>query len=99
TPVSYKGEADSTIWGARFVAGYNYQLNQWILQPQIAFDYASVDFDDLSEKQTGVLAQKRKMKEFEVMELGAGLKLLGDFEVGRGALQPEFVLMGDHDFK
>ncbi|WP_062270506.1 autotransporter outer membrane beta-barrel domain-containing protein [Endozoicomonas arenosclerae] len=96
---SYKGEADSTIWGARFVAGYNYQMNQWILQPQIAFDYASVDFDDVTEKLTGDLAQKRKMKEFEVMELGAGMKLLGDFEMGRGTLQPEFVLMGYHDFK
>ncbi|WP_051785951.1 autotransporter outer membrane beta-barrel domain-containing protein [Endozoicomonas numazuensis] len=100
--ISYKGEADSTIWGASFVAGYNYQMNQWILQPQVAFNYASVDFDDLAEKKVSGgegLAQKRKMKEFEVMELGAGLKLLGDFEVGRGALQPEFVLMGYHDFK
>ncbi|MGI9280730.1 MAG: autotransporter outer membrane beta-barrel domain-containing protein [Endozoicomonas sp.] len=100
--ISYKGESDSTIWGASFVAGYNYQLNQWILQPQIAFNYASVDFDDLVEKKVsggGNFAEKRKMKEFEVMELGAGLKLLGDFEVGRGTLQPEFVLMGYHDFK
>lgn len=97
--VSYKGKADSTIWGARFVAGYNYQINRWTLKPQIAFDYTSVNFDDLTEKLTGDWAQKRKMKKFEVTELGAGLKLMGDFELGRGVLQPEFVLMGYHDFK
>ncbi|WP_422133657.1 autotransporter outer membrane beta-barrel domain-containing protein [Endozoicomonas sp. ALD040] len=96
---AYRGEADSTVWGARLVAGYNYQINQWVLQPQVTFGYNSVKFDDLTEKQTGDWAQKCKMKEFEVMELGAGLKLMGDFELGRGILQPEFVLMGYHDFK
>lgn len=98
---TYKGDADSTIMGARFVAGYNYQVNQWLIQPQAEFNYTKVDFDDMKEKgEAGAnFAQNVSIQEFEVMELGAGLKIMGEFEAGNGMLQPEFTLMGYHDFK
>ena len=96
---SYKAEADSKLWSARFVAGYNYPMNEWILQPQAEFNYINVTFDDFREKGSGNFAQKVKHSDFEVMELGAGAKLMADFELGNGMLKPEFTLMGYHDFK
>ena len=95
---SYKGDGDNTIWGARFVAGYNYLMNEWILQPQAEFNYANAKFDDLKEK-GGNFAQKVSFSDFEVMELGLGAKLMAEFEMGNGVLKPEFTLMGYHDFK
>ncbi|MGI9277799.1 MAG: autotransporter domain-containing protein [Endozoicomonas sp.] len=95
---SYKGDGDNTIWGARFVAGYNYPMNEWILQPQVEFNYANVKIDDFKEK-GGNFAQKVAFSNFEVMELGAGAKLMAEFDMGNGALKPEFTLMGYHDFK
>ena len=94
----YKAEADATVWGASFAAGYNYQMNQWTLQPRVEFNYMNVNMDDLDEK-GGALTQKVAFSDYEVMELGAGLRVLGEFELEQGVLRPEFKLMGYHDFK
>ncbi|MET4694153.1 autotransporter domain-containing protein [Endozoicomonas lisbonensis] len=97
---TYKSDTKSDTLGARLVGGYNYQLNQWLIQPQIEFNYVKVKFDDFKEKQQhGVFAQSVKLDDFEVMELGAGLKLMADYDVANGMLKPEFTLMGYHDFK
>ena len=97
---TYKSDTKSDTLGARLVGGYNYQFNQWLIQPQIEFNYVKVKFDDFREKQQqGVFAQSVKLDDFEVMELGAGLKLMADYDVSNGMLKPEFTLMGYHDFK
>ncbi|MCW7553343.1 autotransporter outer membrane beta-barrel domain-containing protein [Endozoicomonas gorgoniicola] len=97
---TYKSDTKSDTLGARLVGGYNYQFNQWLIQPQIEFNYVKVKFDDFKEKQDqGPLPQSVKLDDFEVMELGAGLKLMADYDVANGMLKPEFTLMGYHDFK
>ncbi|AMO56106.1 hypothetical protein GZ77_04645 [Endozoicomonas montiporae] len=97
---TYKSDTKSDTLGARLVGGYNYQYNQWLIQPQVEFNYVKVKFDDFKEKQSqGAFAQSVKLDDFEVMELGAGLKLMADFDVSNGVLKPEFTLMGYHDFK
>ena len=97
---TYKTDTKSDTLGARLVGGYNYQYNQWLIQPQVEFNYAKVKFDDFKEKlDQGPFAQSVKLDDFEVMELGAGLKLMADYDVANGMLKPEFTLMGYHDFK
>ena len=97
---SHKSDSKSDTMGARLVGGYNYQYNQWLIQPQVEFNYVKVKFDDFKEKlDHGPFAQAVKRDDFEVMELGAGLKLMADYGVSNGVLKPEFTLMGYHDFK
>ncbi|WP_354010261.1 autotransporter outer membrane beta-barrel domain-containing protein [Endozoicomonas lisbonensis] len=97
---NYKSDTRSETLAIRLVGGYNYQVNQWLIQPQVEFNYAKVKFDDFREKpRDGEFAQSVKMNDFEVMELGAGFKLIAEYDVSNGMLRPEFTLMGYHDFK
>ncbi|UYM15607.1 autotransporter domain-containing protein [Endozoicomonas euniceicola] len=97
---TYKTDTKSDTLGARLVGGYNYQYNQWLIQPQVEFNYAKVKFDDFKEKlDQGPLPQSVKLDDFEVMELGAGLKLMAEHDVSNGMLKPEFTLMAYRDFK
>ena len=97
---TYKADTKSDTLGARLVGGYNFQYKQWLIQPQVEFNYAKVKFDDFKEKQDqGPLPQSVKLDDFEVMELGAGLKLMAEYDVSNGMLKPELTLMAYHDFK
>ena len=95
----YKGDGvKSSVWGARIVGGYAHQINQWTLQPQAELGYSSFKLDEFTEKgEPG--NQQVKMKDFDVMELGGGLKVFGEFDAGRGVIKPEASLMAYHDFK
>ena len=92
---TYKADSVSnSTWGARAVAGYVHQVNQWVVQPQGEFNYVSLKMDDFTEKGTGDTGQSVKVDDYSVMELGAGLKVFGEFDAGRGVIKPEATLDG-----
>ena len=96
-----KNKADSvkgSMWGARAVAGYMHPVQQWTLQPRAEFNYSNFKLDEFTE-QGGPDAQQVKVNDYDVMELGAGLKVFGEFDAGRGTIKPEASIMAYHDFK
>ncbi|HBO9319145.1 TPA: autotransporter outer membrane beta-barrel domain-containing protein, partial [Pseudomonas aeruginosa] len=78
--------------------GYTYHLNeQFLVEPRLAARYARVDIDGYHEKGSSA-ALKVDSQRYEVAELGAGVRVAGDFQVGNGNLQPQAKLMAYHDF-
>ncbi|HBO3518245.1 TPA: autotransporter outer membrane beta-barrel domain-containing protein [Pseudomonas aeruginosa] len=93
-----KGDYDSQVLGANVVGGYTYHLNeQFLVEPRLAARYARVDIDGYHEKGSSA-ALKVDSQRYEVAELGAGVRVAGDFPVGNGSLQPQAKLMAYHDF-
>lgn len=93
-----KGDYDSQVLGANVVGGYTYHLNeQFLVEPRLAARYARVDIDGYHEKGSSA-ALKVDSQRYEVAELGAGVRVAGDFQVGNGNLQPQAKLMAYHDF-
>jgi len=93
-----KGDYDSQVLGANVVGGYTYHLNeQFLVEPRLAARYARVDIDGYHEKGSSA-ALKVDSQRYEVAELGAGVRVAGDFQVGSGNLQPQATLMAYHDF-
>ncbi|HFK1874674.1 TPA: autotransporter domain-containing protein [Pseudomonas aeruginosa] len=93
-----KGDYDSQVLGANVVGGYTYHLNeQFLVEPRLAARYARVDIDGYHEKGSAA-ALKVDSQRYEVAELGAGVRVAGDFLVGNGHLQPQAKLMAYHDF-
>ncbi len=93
-----KGDYDSQVLGANVVGGYTYHLNeQFLIEPRLAARYARVDIDGYHEKGSAA-ALKVDSQRYEVAELGAGVRVAGDFLVGNGNLQPQAKLMAYHDF-
>lgn len=95
---SYKGEADHSFWSGRLVTGYNLQADQWVVQPQAELSYTRVKLDELKESE-GYFTQKVEFSDYDIFELGAGVKAFGELDTGSGMLKPEVSLMGYHDFK
>ncbi|WP_062267900.1 autotransporter outer membrane beta-barrel domain-containing protein [Endozoicomonas arenosclerae] len=102
-----KAKYNVNTWDIGLLGGYKLPLGQsgkWSWIPQIAFNYAHIKPDDYKEKSgTGqsniLLFDKIKSDNFEILELGAGLKLLGDLETEKMTFKPEASLMAYHDFK
>jgi outer membrane autotransporter protein len=98
TSTTAKGDYDSQVLGANVVGGYTYHLNeQFLIEPRLAARYARVDIDGYHEKGSSA-ALKVDSQRYEVAELGAGVRVAGDFQVGNGNLQPQAKLMAYHDF-
>ncbi len=96
---SYKADGDSSVWGIRVLTGYNFQKETWSIQPLVELNYANAKLDSFKEKGTGDWAEKVEMSDYEVMELGAGIRLTADCDTDNGKLIPEFFAMAYHDFK
>ncbi|PTU74485.1 autotransporter family protein [Pseudomonas mangrovi] len=93
-----KGDFDSELFGINLLAGYGLQLNsEWLFEPRIAARYSRLDIDSYSEKGSAAALQVGAQR-YEVAELGAGVRLAGNFALGQGNLQPELRVMGYHDF-
>ena len=96
---SYKGKGDHSLWSGRLVSGYNIQAEQWVIQPQAELSYTRIKLDEMTESGAGLFAEKVNFSDYDIFELGAGIKAFGELETGSGMLKPEVSLMGYHDFK
>ena len=103
-----KAAYDASSWNVSLTAGYNLPLGDsrdWSWQPLLVFNYSSIETDDYEEESvTGDSADtlrfdKVQNNTYDVMEAGAGIKIIGDIDTGNMMLKPEFSLMGYHDFK
>lgn len=93
-----KGDFDSELFGINLLAGYGLQLNsEWLFEPRVAARYSRLDIDSYREKGSAAALQVGAQR-YEVAELGAGVRLAGNFAVGQGNLEPEVRVMGYHDF-
>ncbi len=94
-----EADYDSTLWGLRLVAGRTYDYGNWQLSPQAEFNYGRVDADEYTEKGNSGWEVKIKASDYEVMELGGGLRLNHDYLLADGSIRPELSLMGYYDIK
>ncbi|WP_034831848.1 autotransporter family protein, partial [Endozoicomonas numazuensis] len=102
-----KAKYDVNSWDVGLLGGYKLPLGQsgqWSWIPQIAFNYANIKPDDYKEQsgtgQSGILLfDKISSDSYEILELGVGLKLLGDIKTENMYFKPEASLMAYHDFK
>ncbi|WP_252179238.1 autotransporter outer membrane beta-barrel domain-containing protein [Endozoicomonas sp. 4G] len=102
-----KSNYDINAWDIGLLGGYKIPLGQsaeWSWIPQLAFNYASIKPDDYRE--VGVTGRSNYLRfdrvkndTYEILELGAGLKLLGDIATASMTVKPEVSLMAYHDFK
>ncbi|PJE80499.1 hypothetical protein CI610_00525 [invertebrate metagenome] len=93
----YKGDAKSSLWSASFQGGYNWTVDDWLIQPKLAANLARLSFDDVKEK-GGENSYKLKVKDYTITEGGLGVRAVGSFDIEDGALQTEVNLMYFHDF-
>ncbi|MNM47344.1 Outer membrane protein B precursor [compost metagenome] len=93
-----KGDYDSNLFGVNLVGGYTYHVSPSVLvEPRVAARYSRVDIDGYREKGSSA-ALKVEDQRFEVAELGAGLRVAGNFPLGNGTLEPQAQVMAYHDF-
>ncbi|MDD2050683.1 autotransporter outer membrane beta-barrel domain-containing protein [Pseudomonas putida] len=93
-----KGDYDSNLFGVNLVGGYTYHVSpSMLLEPRVAARYSRVDIDGYREKGSSA-ALKVEDQRFEVAELGAGLRVAGNFPLGSGTLEPQAQVMAYHDF-
>ncbi len=93
-----KGDYDSQLLGLDVLGGYGIQLDNGLqVEPRAAARYARVDIDSFREKGS-IAALDVDDQRYEVVELGAGVRLSGNLPLGQGTLQPEAKVMVYHDF-
>ena len=92
-----KGDFDSQSLALNLEAGYGLHSGNLILEPRVAARYSQLDIDGYREKGSSA-ALRVSGQRYEVIELGAGARLAGNFELGQGRLEPELKLMAYHDF-
>ena len=93
-----EGDYDSDLWGLSLLGGYGFDLGQGLLlEPRVAARYSNVQIDGYREKGSSAALAVGSQR-YEVGELGAGVRLAGNFDAGQGSLEPEAKLMAYHDF-
>ena len=93
-----KGTYDSDVLGLSALAGYAFDINKdMVVEPRVAARYAKVNIDGFTEKGSSAALTTGDQR-MEVGELGAGVRLAGQFEVAGGILEPEVKAMAYHDF-
>ena len=92
-----KGDYDSDMIGLNVMAGYGFHFDNGILvEPRLAARYSNLSIDGFTEKDSSA-ALKTGDQRLEVGDIGAGARVAGSFDLGRGTLEPEVKLMGYHD--
>lgn len=95
---SAKADYDSDLLGLNLVGGYTYHINpQVLVEPRLAARYSLVNIDGYREKGSSA-ALKVEDQRYEAIELGAGLRVAGNYPLGAGTLKPQAKLMAYHDF-
>lgn len=93
-----KGDYDSDLLGLNLIGGYSYRMSDELLvEPRLAARYSQVNIDGYREKGSSAALTVEDQR-FEVGELGAGVRLAGNFPLGQGTLEPQATLMTYHDF-
>ncbi|MBO9495995.1 autotransporter outer membrane beta-barrel domain-containing protein [Thalassotalea sp. G20_0] len=93
---------DSKSWGIGLSGGMTLPSNEeWSWQPLVAFNYYRITTDDYRESAPlNYLAfDQVKNDDYTIMELGVGVRLMGDIQSDDLAFRPAFKLMVLHDFK
>lgn len=94
-----KGNYDSDLLGLNALAGYAFDINNgMIVEPRVAARYSVVNIDGFTEKGSSSANLTTGDQRMEVGELGAGVRLAGQFQVAGGILEPEVKAMAYHDF-
>ncbi|MCP3431680.1 autotransporter outer membrane beta-barrel domain-containing protein [Stutzerimonas stutzeri] len=90
---------DSSLFGLNVMSGYAFDLsNGLVIEPRIAGRYSKVTTDKYDEKGSSGSLSIQNEQRMEVAELGAGVRLAGQFDVAGGLLTPEAKVMAFHDF-
>ncbi|MBV4535134.1 autotransporter domain-containing protein [Pseudomonas sp. SWRI10] len=93
-----KADYDSDLLGLNLVGGYTYRISpQLLVEPRLAARYSRVEIDGYREKGSSA-ALKVEDQRYEAIELGAGVRVAGSYNLGAGTLEPQFKLMAYHDF-
>lgn len=91
-----KGSYDSDVLSASLLGGYDFRFDNLVVEPRVGARYTNVKIDSYREHGSSA-ALSIDAQFFEVGELGAGVRVAGDFPVGMGNLEPEATLMAWHD--
>ena len=92
-----KGSYDSDMIGLNVMAGYGFHFDHNVLvEPRVTARYTNLSIDGFSEHGSSA-ALKTGDQRLEVGEIGAGLRVAGAFDLGKGTLEPEFKVMAYHD--
>ncbi|HCN44519.1 MAG TPA: autotransporter domain-containing protein [Pseudomonas sp.] len=93
-----KASYDSDLLGLNVIGGYTWKINpQVLVEPRLAARYSLVNIDGYREKGSSA-ALKVEDQRYEAIELGAGVRVAGSFNLGAGTLEPQVKLMAYHDF-
>ncbi|WP_163369896.1 autotransporter domain-containing protein [Endozoicomonas acroporae] len=93
---------DSKSWGIGLSGGMTLPTSEeWSWQPLVAFNYYRITTDDYRESAplSHLAFDQVKNDNYTIMELGAGVRLMGDIQMDDLAFRPAFKLMVLHDFK
>ncbi|MGI2025911.1 autotransporter domain-containing protein [Endozoicomonas acroporae] len=93
---------DSKSLGIGLSGGMTLPANEeWSWQPLVAFNYYRITTDDYRESAplSHLAFDQVKNDNYTIMELGAGVRLMGDIQMDDLAFRPAFKLMVLHDFK
>lgn len=92
-----EGDYDSELWGLSLLGGYGFDLDQGLLlEPRVAVRYSNVQIDGFREQGSSAALAVGDQR-YEAGEIGAGVRLAGNFAAGQGRLEPEAKLMAYHD--
>lgn len=92
-----KGSYDSDMIGLNVMGGYGFHFDHNILvEPRVTARYTNLSIDGFTEKGSSA-ALKTGDQRLEVGEIGAGMRVAGSFDLGKGTLEPEFKVMAYHD--
>ncbi len=99
--IAYKADFDSTQYGLRVVGGKEFWFNDkdTLLEAQLIFNYSHLSTDNYKEKASGQSDIKVKSSDYEVLELGTGLRFTHLFELDSSALLPEASAKVYYDLK
>ena len=89
-------------WRVGMIAGYTYPLgSEWSWQPQAAILYYTIKTDGYtgSASDSHLSYDQVNNGTYYIMQLGAGLKMIGEIDTGPIIIKPELGLMGFHGFK
>ncbi|OHC28952.1 MAG: hypothetical protein A2Y50_08205 [Pseudomonadales bacterium RIFCSPLOWO2_12_59_9] len=93
-----KADYDSEFLGLNALAGYSYSIDKnLIVEPQIGARYTNISIDSYNEKGSSA-ALSVGAQRYEIGEMGAGVRLVGAFELAKGSLEPQAKVMAWHDF-